>query len=96
MADDHIKLTMSAMESCSKSFLDCSNKIVDIAQALAAASAEMKSAWDDPAQKLFEDSMEEIIYEFDKAYDCLRALSSFSSYVIELYQTTDQSVKKLL
>ena len=56
----------------------------------------MKSAWDDPAQKTFEASMEEMVNEFDKAYACLCAMSSFSSCVAELYKATDQTVKGLL
>lgn len=96
MAGDSIKVTLSAMESCSQSFSDCSKTIVEIAQSLATASAAMKSAWDDPAQKTFEASMEEIVKEFDKASACLDAMSSFSSYVAELYRATDQAVKGLL
>lgn len=96
MAGDSIKVTLSAMESCSNSFADCSKTIVEIAQSLATASAEMKSAWDDPAQRTFEASMEEMIKEFDKFYACLCAMSSFTSYVAELYKTTDQAVKGLL
>ena len=96
MAGDHIKVTLSAMESCSKSFSDCGEKIVGIAQSLATASTEMKSAWNDPAQVKFEASMEEMVKELDKLYACLSAMSSFSSYVAELYKTTDQAVKGLL
>lgn len=96
MAGDHIKVTLSAMESCSKSFSDCGNTIVEIAQSLATASAAMKPAWDDPAQKTFEASMEEMVSEFDKAYACLSAMSSFSSYVAELYKATDQTASSLL
>ncbi len=96
MAGDHIKVTLSAMESCSKSFSDCSKTIVEIAQALATASAAMETAWDDPAQKTFAGSLEEMIGEFEKAYACLCAMSSFSSCVAELYKTTDQAVKSLL
>lgn len=96
MAGDSIKVTLSAMESCSKSFSDCSKTIVEIAQLLATASASMKPAWDDPAQKTFEASMEEMVNEFDKAYACLCAMSSFSSYVAELYKATDQTAKSLL
>lgn len=96
MAGDHIKVTLSVMESCSKSFSDCSKTIVEIAQSLATASAAMKSAWDDPAQKTFEASMEEMVSEFDKAYACVCAMSSFSSYVAELYKAADQTAKSLL
>lgn len=96
MAGDQITVTLSAMESCSKSFSDCSKTIVEIAQSLAIASAAMKPAWDDPAQQTFETSMEELVNEFDKAYACLCAMSSFSSYVAELYKSTDQTVKSLL
>lgn len=96
MAGDQIKVTLSAMESCSQSFSDCSKTIVEIAQSLATASAAMKPAWSDPAQKTFEASMEEMVNEFDKAYACLCAMSSFSSCVAELYKTTDQTVKGLL
>lgn len=96
MAGDHIKVTLSAMESCSKSFSDCSKTIVEIAQSLAAASAAMKPVWEDPAQITFEASMEKMVKEFDKAYACLCAMSSYSAYVAELYRATDQTVKSLL
>ena len=96
MAGDQIKVTLSAMESCSTTFSNCSETIVEIAQSLATASAAMKTAWDDPAQRTFEASLEEMVKEFDKAYNCLRAMSSFSSYVAELYKTTDQAAKNLL
>jgi WXG100 family type VII secretion target len=96
MAGDHIKVTLSAMESCSRSFSDCGDKLVAIAQSLAAASAAMQPAWDDPAQRSFEASMEELVKEFDKAYSCLRAMSTYSAYVAELYRATDQSAKSLL
>lgn len=96
MAGDRIKVTLSAMDSCSKSFSDCSETIAEIAQSLATASAAMKPVWDDPAQKTFETSMEEMVSEFDKAYACLRAMSSFSSYVAELYKATDQTAKRFL
>ncbi len=96
MAGEYIKVTLSTMENCGKSFSDCSNTIVEIAQSLAAASAAMKSAWDDPAQKKFEASMEEMVNEFEKAYACLNAMSSFSSYVAERYKATDQAAKSLL
>ena len=96
MAGDSIKVTLSAMESCSQSFSDCSKKIVEIAQSLATASAAMKTAWDDPAQRTFEESMEEMVNEFDKAYACLCAMSTFSAYVAELYRATDQAAKGLL
>ena len=96
MAGDRITVTLSAMESCSKSFSDCSNTIVGIAQSLATASAAMKPAWDDPAQATFEASMEEMVNEFEKAYACLNAMSSYAAYVAELYKATDQSVKSLL
>lgn len=96
MAGDSIKVTLSAMESCSKSFSDCSNKVVEIAQSLATTSAAMKPAWDDPAQVTFEASMKNMVSEFDKAYACLCAMSSFASYVAELYKATDQTAKSLL
>lgn len=96
MAEDRISVTLSAMESCSKSFSDCGKTVVEIAQSLATASAAMKSAWTDPAQETFEASLEEMISEFDKAYACLSAMSSYSSYVAELYKATDQSAKSLL
>ena len=96
MAGEHITVTLSAMESCSKSFSDCSKTIVEIAQSLATASAAMKPAWDDPAQSTFEASMEEMVKEFDKAYACFSAMSSYSAYVAELYKATDQSAKSLL
>lgn len=96
MAGDQIKVTLSAMESCSQSFSDCSKTIVEIAQSLATASAAMKPAWDDPAQTTFEASMEEMVSEFNKAYACLNAMSALSSYVAELYKATDQAVKGLL
>ena len=96
MAGDQIKVTLSALESCSQSFSACSKTIVEIAQSLATASAAMKSAWDDPAQQIFEASMEEMVSEFDKVYACLNAMSSYSSYVAELYRATDQSAKSLL
>lgn len=96
MAGDRIQVTLSAMESCGKSFSDCGKTMVGIAQSLANASAAMKPAWDDPAQKTFEASMEELVKEFDKAYACLCAMSSFSSYVAELYKATDQTAKRLL
>lgn len=96
MAGDSIKVTLSAMESCSQSFSDCSKAIVEIAQSLATASAAMKTAWDDPAQRTFEAAMEEMVKEFDKAYACLCAMSSFSSYVAELYKAKDQAAKSLL
>ena len=96
MAGDHIKVTLSAMESCSRSFSECSNRVVEIAQSLAAASAAMKPAWNDPAQTSFEASMEKMVTEFDKAHACLSAMSSFSSYVAELYKATDQAAKSLL
>ena len=96
MAGDHIKVTLSAMENCGKSFSDCSKTMVEIAQSLATASAAMKTAWDDPAQRKFEASLEEMIGEFEKVYACLCAMSSFSSYVAELYKATDQAAKSLL
>ena len=96
MAGDSIKVTLSSMEGCSKSFSDCSQTVIEIAQSLATASAALKSAWDDPAQRSFEASLEQMLKEFDKAYDCLCAMSSFSSYVAELYKATDQKVKGLL
>ena len=96
MAGDSIKVTLSAMESCSQSFSDCSKTIVEIAQSLATASAAMKSAWEDPAQTTFEASMEEMVKEFDKAYACFCAMSSYSAYVAELYKATDQSIASLL
>ena len=96
MAGDHISVTLSAMESCSRSFSDCSKKVVEIAQSLATASAAMKPVWDDPAQRTFEASMEEMVKEFDKAYACLCAMSSYSAYVAELYKTTDEAAKGLL
>ena len=96
MAGDQIKVTLSAMESCSRSFSDCSKTIVEIAQSLATASAAMKPAWNDPAQTAFEASMEEMVNEFEKAYACLSAMSSYSSYVAELYKATDQSATSLL
>ena len=96
MAGDYIKVTLSAMESCSKSFSDCSKTVLEIAQSLATASALMREAWDDPAQGIFEASMEEMVKEFDKAYACLDAMSCFSSNVAELYKATDQAVKGLL
>ena len=96
MAGDHIKVTLSAMESCSKSFSDCGKTIVDIAQSLATASASMKPAWNDPAQETFEAAMEEMVAEFDKAHACLSAMSSFSAYVAELYKATDQTAKSYL
>ena len=96
MSGDCIKVTLSAMENCSKSFSDGSKTIVEIAQSLAAASEAMKSAWDDPAQTAFEESMKEMVSEFDKAYACLCAMSSFSSYIAELYKATDQNAKGLL
>ena len=40
--------------------------------------------------------MKEMVGEFDKLYACLCAMSSFSSYVAELYRLTDQTVKSLL
>lgn len=93
---DYIKVSLSAMEGCSKSFSNCGEKILEIAKSLSAASAEMKSAWNDPAQSTFEASMEEMVKEFDKAYACLDAMSTYSAYVAELYEETDQSVKQLL
>lgn len=96
MAGDQIKVTLSAMENSSKVFSDCSKKVVEIAQSLESASVAMRSAWDDPAQKAFEASMEEMVGEFDKLYACLCAMSSFSSYVAGLYRLTDQTVKSLL
>ena len=96
MAGDYIKVTLSTMENCSKSFSDCGGKIVEIAQTLASASAAMKPVWDDPAQATFETSLEEMVAEFDKAYNCLSAMSSFAAYVAELYKGTDQTVKGLL
>lgn len=96
MAGDRISVTLSAMENCSRSFSDCAQTIVEIAQSLATASAAMKPVWDDPAQVAFEASMEEMVNEFDKAYACLNAMSSYSAYVAELYKTTDQSAASLL
>ena len=96
MVGDSIKVTLSAMENCSKSFSDCGKTVVEIAQSLATASASMKPAWDDPAQAMFEASMEEMVNEFDKVYACLCAMSSFSSYVAELYKEKDQTAKSLL
>ena len=96
MAGDYIKVTLSAMESCSKTFSDCSTTVAEIAQSLATASAAMKPAWNDPAQATFEASFEEMVVEFDKVYACLCAMSSFSSYVAERYKTTDQYAKSLL
>lgn len=96
MAGDCIKVTLSAMESCSKSFSDSGKVVVEIAQSLATASAAMKSAWEDPAQATFEESMEALVKEMDKAYACLGAMSSYCAYVAELYKATDQSTKSLL
>lgn len=96
MAGDYIKVTLSAMESCSSSFSNCADTIIGIAQSLSAASAAMKPAWNDPAQAVFEESMAEMLKEFDKAYACLSAMSSYSAYVAELYKTTDQAAKSLL
>lgn len=96
MAEDQIKVTLSAMESCSQSLSNCSETIIEIVQSLATASTAMKTAWDDPAQKTFEISMEEMVNEFDKVYACLCAMSSLSSYVVELYKATDLTTKTLL
>lgn len=96
MVEDCIKLDLSVMENCSKSFSDSSNKILDIAQKLASVSSSMETAWEDPMQISFEASLEEMLSDFEKVYGCLCAMSSFTSYVVELYQLTDQTVKKLL
>lgn len=96
MAGDSIKVTLSVMEGCSQSFADCADAIVGIAQSLALASDAMKPAWTDPAQATFEEAMQEMVSEFDKAYACLSAMSSFSAYVAELYKATDQAAKGLL
>lgn len=96
MAEPLIQVTLSAMEGCSKSFTDCSEKLIEIAQTLSTASLAMSSVWSDSAQVKFEASFEEMIEEFDKAYSCLCAMSSFSSYVAELYTATDRAVKGLL
>lgn len=96
MAGDHIKVSLSAMESYSQSFSRCGNTVVEIAQSLATASAAMKTAWDDPAQRTFEAAMEGMLKDFDKLHACLNAMSSHSSYVAELYKITDQTAKSLL
>lgn len=96
MAEVRITVTLSAIEGCSKSFSDCGKTIVEIAQSLTTASAAMKSAWADPAQETFEASLKEMISEFDKVHACLSAMSSYSSYIAELYKATDQSARSLL
>lgn len=96
MAGDYIKVSLSAMESCGQSFLNCSDTVVEIAQSLATASAAMKTAWDDPAQATFEAAMEGMLKDFDKLHACLSAMSSYTYYVAELYKTTDQAAKNLL
>lgn len=96
MADANIKVTLSVMESCSKSFSKCSDTVLSIAGNLAAASYSMKSAWTDPAQTAFESSFEEMLDEFEKLNSCLLAMSSFSEYVATLYRETDNAAGSLL
>jgi len=96
MAGDSIKVTLSAMESYGKTFGDYSVKIVEISQSLSTASAEMKTAWDDPAQATFGESMDNMAKRFDKAYACFSAMSSCSTHGAELYKATDQFATSLL
>lgn len=96
MAEGDIKVILSVMENCSKSFSNSGQTVVQIAEHLAAAMASMRYAWDDPAQKSFEESFGEMVQEFEKVNACLNAMSSFSAYVAECYRTADQTAKSLL